>query len=638
MSVPVSGEREDDHPRTIGPYAVKRFIGSGSWADVYACEDPANARDVVVKILHSGHLQRYSEAILARFQVEVRVLSQLSHPNVVTVFDAGAHEGRPYLVLESCEGPSLAQALEDALRLAPTQVLWISRELSKALAYIHSMGLVHRDVKPANVLYDRGVLKLSDFGVVRVDPGDFTQNKVTSGAPSFLAPEQIAAETVDHRADLYGVALVLFQALSGRLPFSGSTTTMLYQIVHGRPASLLDFAPDLPKSLDAFFKTALAREPRDRYQTALDLHEAFRDALPSLMATPLRLRSTPSAAGRSPASPRPNVRAASSPSSESSVEASTESSVSLGESATTAMMSIVEDDEDGTETVIQTVDAYVRPLEAPDSVGEGDVPRASLSGESLAAISGDDPPAREDAPDAASVSPLEEASSGKEDAPGGFDPPASGGAAPLRSTPSKREVGRSPESRRLLRRGLLIAALLVAVIFAYGAFKDPAHIWEMGFGVGENLAIAVVSSEPSGARIQSTDGRSFGKTPANFPIRISDDGTVSLFVSKPGWGQSDVKTVPARSGQRITFSFKLKNPAAQLDVLTVPPDAEVRVDNRVVGTTPLTLEHLKVGQIVKLQISRDGFEPKTIAHKVEPGNQRIDISLKEVEVSGTKGR
>jgi hypothetical protein len=268
----------------IDRFVIVKELGAGGMGTVYLARDPQLGRLVAVKVPRfdlPGEAQARQ-----RFLREARAAAAVRHPHVCPIYDAGEHDGRPYVVMAFVEGPSLADRLRclgryEDRRLAVTQ----ARQVAEALQAVHDHGIVHRDLKPGNVLLDAGGRALlADFGLARVqgDAGKLTAEGATPGTPAYMAPEQVdpALGPVDARTDVYSLGVVLYQMLTGRPPFTGTTSEVLRQIGGVDPPPPSRFRADLGPALEAIVQRAMARRPEDRYASA----GAFAEALAGWLA------------------------------------------------------------------------------------------------------------------------------------------------------------------------------------------------------------------------------------------------------------------------------------------------------------------------------------------------------------------
>jgi serine/threonine protein kinase len=220
-------------------YALGEVIGRGGMAEVYKAEDQLLQRSVAIKVLREMPETNHD----ARFQAEVRTLASLGHPNLVTVLDAGTSDQGPFLVMELVEGSSMAA--HRGIKMDPERVAAIGRDLADALAYVHRRGIVHRDVKPANILLDReGRVRLTDFGIARMlhEATRHTATGTTVGTAAFLSPEQVRGVEVSPAADIYALGLVLLEALTGERMYEGAPIEAAMARLH-RPPAVPDWLP-----------------------------------------------------------------------------------------------------------------------------------------------------------------------------------------------------------------------------------------------------------------------------------------------------------------------------------------------------------------------------------------------------------
>ncbi len=261
--------------RTLGKYRIVEHLGSGGMAEVYKAHHPGLDRYVAIKVLHA-FLAR-DENFLTRFQREARVVATFRHPNIVRVhdFDFDAEDAVYYMVMELIDGPNLKTRLEemaqDGQSLPPEEAVQIVVAVARALEYAHQHGMVHRDVKPANVMFtEDGQVVLTDFGISRmVNTTTLTASGAMVGTPAYMAPEQGVGQTGDERADIYSLGVVLYQLLTGRLPFEADTPLgIILQHINAPLMPPTAIKPNLSPSLEAVVTRALAKDPNSRYQTA----------------------------------------------------------------------------------------------------------------------------------------------------------------------------------------------------------------------------------------------------------------------------------------------------------------------------------------------------------------------------------
>jgi beta-lactam-binding protein with PASTA domain/predicted Ser/Thr protein kinase len=261
-------------------YRVLRRIGSGGMADVWLAEDTHLQRPVALKILHSRFLQ--DQSFVARFQREAEHAAGLQHPNIVAVFDRGQDDGVNYIAMRYVEGPTLKELIERGL--TPDQTAALVRQVLEGARFAHRNGIVHRDLKPQNVIVDEeGKAVVTDFGIARAGVSEITQTGSVMGTPQYLSPEQAQGFEVTPVSDLYSIGVILYEALTGRVPFEGESAVAvaMKQVseVPQRPSSI---NPQVWPALDAVVMRALEKEPGQRFQSA----DAFIAALDEAMKAP----------------------------------------------------------------------------------------------------------------------------------------------------------------------------------------------------------------------------------------------------------------------------------------------------------------------------------------------------------------
>ncbi len=268
-------------PEIIGRYQITSKLGEGAMGVVYKALDPVIGRMVAIKTVRrdTAMTGEQYEDFTRRFIQEARIAGTLAHPNIVTIYDVGQWENAPFIAMEYLEGHSLMELLAASSAFTPSRMVNLLAQMARGLDFAHEHKVVHRDIKPGNIMVLPGDrVKLMDFGIAKIPGLDTTQTGVFLGSPSYTAPEQIVGNTVDHRADIFSLGIVAFELLTGALPFPGETiTSILYSIVH-KPPDFPDHRPRI-ETLDnrwqAVFNIVLDKNPDRRFQRA----EAFLDAL-----------------------------------------------------------------------------------------------------------------------------------------------------------------------------------------------------------------------------------------------------------------------------------------------------------------------------------------------------------------------
>ncbi len=265
----------------IGIYQDIEAIGSGGMATVYRAYHPKLARYVAIKLMHVNYAQ--DSVYRARFEREARIVANLDHPNIVPVYDFDEHNNQPYLVMKQIEGTTLKDLLIKQ-PLSSGQILEILTPIAGALHHAHTQGVLHRDVKPSNVLIDaQGTVYLTDFGLARiVRKGESTMSAdVMLGTPYYISPEQArGGKELDARVDVYSLGVMLYQMATGQVPFtSDSSYGLIYHHIHTPPPNPGEINPAITKKVEAVILKALAKEPEERFATPIELMEAYQAAL-----------------------------------------------------------------------------------------------------------------------------------------------------------------------------------------------------------------------------------------------------------------------------------------------------------------------------------------------------------------------
>jgi beta-lactam-binding protein with PASTA domain/predicted Ser/Thr protein kinase len=267
-----------------GRYRLVSRLGSGGMADVYLAEDEQLGRKIALKLLH----RRFSEdpGFVERFRREARSAAGLQHPNIVGVYDRGAYDGTYYIAMEYVPGRSLKQLIRDEAPLDPVRAIDISIQILKAARFAHRHGVIHRDLKPHNVIVDdSGHVKVTDFGIARAGASDMTETGSIMGTAQYLSPEQAQGHAVSASSDLYAVAVVLYEMLTGHVPFDAdAAVTIALKHVSEAPASPTLLNPEIPAVLEQVVMWGLNKNPSDRPRDADEFIRALESARASILA------------------------------------------------------------------------------------------------------------------------------------------------------------------------------------------------------------------------------------------------------------------------------------------------------------------------------------------------------------------
>ncbi len=267
--------------KLAGRYSIKQKIGEGGMGTVYVAHDSELDREVAVKMLAAKLID--DPEVVERFEREARLTASLDHPNIIPIYDVGRHEGRPFIVMKLLQGDTLAGVLRTKGGFTSDETLKLMKQLASGLDYIHQKGFIHRDIKAGNIfLSPEGHATILDFGILRSRKANagLTRTGMVMGTPHYMAPEQaMGLKDVDHRVDLYALAVVLFECLTGTLPFEADSELRLIQMqAHQPPPEILDRAPWIPKPVAEVVKQALAKKPDERFYAAQDLVKALERA------------------------------------------------------------------------------------------------------------------------------------------------------------------------------------------------------------------------------------------------------------------------------------------------------------------------------------------------------------------------
>ena len=273
--------------RKLGRYEILSELGKGAMGVVYRARDPMLDRTVAIKTvnmaLDPGEMADYE----ARFTQEAKAAGGLNHPNIVTVHDIGKSGNMAYMAMEFLEGRELRDLMSPGAPMAPARAVEIAAQVAEGLAYAHQHGVVHRDVKPANIMIlNNGMAKITDFGIARMRMAEVrTQTGVVLGSPRYMSPEQVAGKRAAPRSDIFSLGVILYEMLTGKPPFTGDdVTSIMFQILNLVPPSPSTINPAIPAVLDFIVAKALAKPPEDRYPDASDFARDLHDNLKQAQA------------------------------------------------------------------------------------------------------------------------------------------------------------------------------------------------------------------------------------------------------------------------------------------------------------------------------------------------------------------
>jgi len=300
-NVSILGEGGTVEKPMLGRYQVEKELGKGAMGVVYLGKDPKIGRVVAIKTMALSQEFEADELaeVKERFFREAETAGRLSHPNIVTIYDAGEEHDLCYIAMELLKGGDLVPFCKPGNLLPAERAVSIVARAAEALGYAHKQGVVHRDVKPANIMYhpDTDTLKVTDFGIARLTDSSKTKTGMVLGTPSYMSPEQLAGKKIEGRSDLFSLAVSLYQMLCGKLPFEGeSMAQLMFKIANEPPADILAVNSAVAPGLVAFLARAMAKNPDDRFQSGEEFAQALRAAL-SAAPQPAAAPSPPAAAG-----------------------------------------------------------------------------------------------------------------------------------------------------------------------------------------------------------------------------------------------------------------------------------------------------------------------------------------------------
>jgi serine/threonine-protein kinase len=286
-------------PEKFGRFRVLGELGRGAMGVVYRAEDPALGRAVAIKTVTLTGTEEERAHFEARFLQEARAAGGIGHPSIITIYDVGREEDVAFIAMELLDGRELRDLIRGGA-LAPSEAVEIAAQVAEALAIAHERGVIHRDVKPGNVMIlSDGRVKIMDFGIARLrDPAVKTATGMLLGSPRYMAPEQVSGNPFDHRADIFSLGVVLYEMLTGVTPFAGDDITQLmFQVVNGVAVPPSHVNPVLPTVLDYILARALKKNPEERYGNAAEFAADLRDAIPDVLEAEAAVRARAESAG-----------------------------------------------------------------------------------------------------------------------------------------------------------------------------------------------------------------------------------------------------------------------------------------------------------------------------------------------------
>ena len=268
-------------PIKVGKYEIRGVLGKGGMGSVYRGFDPAISRAVAIKAISKASVGADDlKHIMQRFRHEAQAVGRLVHPRIVQIYDYGEDDQVAYIVMELVNGKTLAQHVQQEVGYELREVGEIIRQLLDGIGHAHAAGVIHRDVKPSNILINSdGRIKISDFGIARIESSQLTQVGDVLGTPHYMAPEQFLGLEIGVQADLFSVGVIAYELLTGRKPFTGNSAAVMHNVLNQRPDDPSKFNPKISPQIDAVLQKAMAKKPEDRFQNAQEFSDAFRAAL-----------------------------------------------------------------------------------------------------------------------------------------------------------------------------------------------------------------------------------------------------------------------------------------------------------------------------------------------------------------------
>jgi hypothetical protein len=548
----------------IGRYQISGELGKGAMGVVYKALDPTIGRTVALKTMRLDmHAEKHDE-MLRRFQNEAKAAGALSHPNIVTIYDAAEADGIFYIAMEFIEGTTLAQLLRDRRALSAQEIVEIGTQICAGLQYAHFRNVIHRDIKPPNIMMaPNGVVKIMDFGIAKAG-ASMTHTGEVLGTPHYMSPEQVRGKDLDGRTDLFSTGVLLYEMLTGEKPFTGQDlTSVIYKIVNEKPVPPREVDVSIHPGMSMVITKCLAKDPDDRYQEASDLATALKS---------YKIVSIPQA--DRPVAPQPTQAIPKA----ASVPAATKASVAPAPMTTMRSAAAAKP---AFAAKAPTVELQAPPPEASEPQGRKTV---TLFVALAAVLAVGALVIRALRPSPTPVSQAQALPT---------MPPRA--AQPERITKPVEEIAATPEK----------------VVSEQPERIATGHAVPVA-GVGDLR----VTSNPPGAQVM-VDGvtQSYYTTPFNTPPLKA--GTHSLTVSIPGL-PPQTREVEVIARKREAVDFQLTGDKAIYSISSAPQGAEILIDGAAIGARTPTQIPLPAG-VHKITLRMDGFAPAELITKSAAG-------------------